>query len=267
MLDLLLLNTRVHLKFFARNRLILALAAVVFAYFGLSFVPFLFMATSIGRFELLRSIVTQLSSLTLLVTSSLGLFAVTSHLRGRSLKLVATRPCPLEIWLASVFLAGSLVTAGLHLLLAAITAILSLAWGVPYQSGFTFVAIDAFLRAMIWFSYLTALGVAFHPVVAVLLALVLNEGTLYGLKFMIATAVKTTGPGWMLTAAGSLVDTVYMALPMFEPLSDKTGDVYSSLRTVGADWPVLIQIGGYAALVVAFFYCLSDLLIRRKSLA
>ena len=267
MLELLLLNTRVHLRFFARNRLILALVVVVIARFALSFVPALFMQTSINRFELLRALVTQLSSMTLLVTSSLGLFAVTSHLRGRSVKLVVTKPCPPEIWLGSVFLAGTVVTAALHLLLAAITAVLSLAWGVSYQSGFAFVAVDAFLRAMIWFAYLTALGVAFHPVVAVLLALLLNEGTLYWLKFMIATAVKAKGPGLGLAAAGGLVDAVYMALPMREPLSERTTDVYSSLRAVPADWPLLVQVGAYAALIVAFFYCLSDLMIRRKSLA
>jgi hypothetical protein len=267
MLDLLLLNTRVHLKFFARNRLLLALAFVVSGGFALSLVPAVFMVTTISRFELLRLIVTQLGSMTLLVTSSLGLFAVTAHLRSRSLKMVVTKPCPPEVWLGSIFLAGSIVTAGLHLAMAAIAAIFSFAWGVPYQTGFAFIAIDGFLRAMIWFSYLTALAVAFHPVVAVLLALLLNEGTLYGLKFMIAASVKAKGSSWLLAAASRLVDAVYMILPMLEPLSDKTSDIYSSLRTVSADWPLLLEIAGYTALVMAFFYCLSDLLIRRRSLA
>jgi hypothetical protein len=95
-LDLLLLNTRVHLRFFARNRLIAALAVLVIVISGMGLLPALLMSTSVGRFDLLRMIVSHLGSVTLFLTSSLGLFAVAAHVRGRSVRLVLTRPCPPE---------------------------------------------------------------------------------------------------------------------------------------------------------------------------
>jgi hypothetical protein len=266
-LDLLLLNTRVHLKFFARNRLILALAFLVLAIAALALLPAALMSTSIGRFDLMRMIVGYLTSVTLFLTSGLGLFAVASHLRGRSLRVVLTKPCPPEVWLGSVFLAGACVIVTLHFLMAAAVGVLSLAWSVPYQTGFAFVAVDGLCRALLWFSYVTALSVALHPVVAALLAVFVQEGTFFGLKFLLASAAKAKGWSWVLAIVGGLVDAVYMVLPMMEPFSQKTEAVYSSLRTVGRDWPVLLQVVGYTALAVAFFYCLSVLMLRRKSLA
>jgi len=266
-LDLLLLNTRVHLKFFARNRLILGLAILVLVVSSLGLLPAIFMSTISGKFDVLRMIVGYLTSVTVFVTSSLGLFAVASHLRGRSLRVVLTKPCPPEVWLGSVFLAGACVIVALHGLVAGIVGVLSLAWSVPYQTGFAFIALDGLCRALVWFSYVTALSVALHPVVAALLALFIHESTFFGLKFLLASATKAKGWSWLTAIAGGIVDAIYMVLPMTEPYSQKTETVYSSLRTVGRDWPVLLQVVGYTAVAVAFFYCLSVVLLRRRSLA
>lgn len=268
MLDQLVLNTLVHLKFFARNRLVMGLALIVVVVFALSLAPAFLMGSTIGRFDLLRMMVSQIGSITLLLTSGLGLFAIAAHVRGRNLKLVFTRPCPPEVWLASVFLAGGLVIGGLHLLIAAGTWALSAALGVPYQSGFAFLALDGFFRSMVWFSYVTALSIVFHPVLAVLLALFLNEGTFYALKFALASAASTgAARSGLATVGRALVDVFYYLLPITHPFSDRTAAVYSSMRVVRADWSVLLQVAGYASLATLFFFCVSDLLLRRKSLA
>ena len=267
MLEMVTLNAKTHLRFFARNRLILVLSILMLGFAALSLVPSLFLATSVGRFELMRMILSQLGGLCLIVTSSLGLLSVSSHVRGRTLSLVVTKPCSPEVWLAALFVAGATVVAAVHLGLAGLAAGLSAAWGVPYQAGFAFVAVDGFFRAMIWFSYLTALGAAFHPVLAVLIALLLNEETLYGLKFMIAASVEARGPSTLLSGTQALADGLYFVVPMVKPLSQKTEDLYSSYRVIASDWPVLLGIGGYTCLTVAFFFALSALLVRRRPLA
>jgi hypothetical protein len=159
------------------------------------------------------------------------------------------------------------VIVALHGVMASAVAVLSLAWSVPYQTGFAFIALDGVCRAMVWFAYVTALGVAFHPVIAVLVALIVQESTFFALKFLVASSMGAKGSSWILTLLGPLTDAAYLVLPMTEPFAHKTESVYSSLRTVGGDWPVLFQIAGYTALAVSFFFCLSVLLLRRRSLA
>lgn len=267
MLDQLAANTVVHLKFFARSRLLIALAVIVAAITAVGVVPALLMSSSIGRFEQLRMLVSMFSSATLLLTSSLGLLAAAAHIRGRTLRMVLTRPCPPEVWLASIFVAGTAVIAALHLLMAIATAAASLAWGVPYQTGFAFLAADGFCRALIWFAWVTALGVAFHPVVAALLALFFNEGMLFGVKFLVASGAQASGGSWPFAAMGRVVDAAYMAVPMVTPFEQETEAIYSSLRTVPSDWVVLLQIMGYTVLAMAFFFCVCDVIIRRRPLA
>jgi hypothetical protein len=266
MLDRLLLNTVVHLRFFVRSRLVWGLAVITVFVFIVSMLPALFMGTTVGRFDLLRMITLQTGSITLWLTSPLGLLAIAAHVRGRAVKLVLTKPCSPEVWLGSIFLAGVLVIGGLQLLVGAVTWAISAALGVPYQSGFAFLAIDAFLRATVWFSYVTALSLVFHPVLAVLLAIFVNEGAFFTLKSTLATADANGASGVLGAVAGGLVDACYMILPMTAPFSGKTAAIYSSLRTVRADWSVLLNVAGYTALATVFFYCLSTLLLRRKSL-
>jgi hypothetical protein len=263
-LELLRLNLGVHLRFFARNRIVIVLAIMVTVIAALGLIPSILMGTSAGRFEIVKSIAGELSARSMLLTSPLGLLAVASHLRNRSVRVVLAKPCPLSIWLASIFLAGALIIGCVHLLIAILTATLSIVWGIPYQSGFVFTAIDGFCRSMIWFSYVTALGAAFHPVVAGLAALFLNEGLFYSLKFMIALGTSTAFSG--LTVLGQVVDVLYYVLPMTAPFEAKTETIYSSLRVSSYEWGILLQAAGYTLLSVAFFFCLSSVLIRRKSM-
>jgi hypothetical protein len=178
-IDQLLLNTRVHLRFYARNRLLLAFGLVMLLLFGLTLVPMLMFETTSDRFRLLRAITAQMSGYALVFTASLGLFAMSSHLRNRSVKLVLTKPCRPETWLASVFLSAFLVALVIYALIALTAAALSWYWSIPWQWGFTFVAIDGLCRALIQVGFLTCLATAFHPVVAVLIALFFNEGIFF----------------------------------------------------------------------------------------
>ena len=90
MLEQLLLNTRIHLLFFARNRLLMAFGVVMLLLFCMTFLPMLLLETSSDRFNTLRAITSQMSGYALVFVATLGLFAVSSHLRNRNVKLVLT---------------------------------------------------------------------------------------------------------------------------------------------------------------------------------
>jgi hypothetical protein len=265
-LSQLLLNTRVHLRFYARNRLLLAFGLVMLLLFGLTLGPMLMFETSSDRFNILRMITVQLNVYALLFTASLGLFAVSSHLRNRNVKMVLTKPCLPEIWLASIFLSALLVAVAIYTLVALTVAALGGLWGIPWQSGFAFVAIDGACRAVIQMAFLTCLGTAFHPVVAVLVALFFNEGIFFQLKYLLAGAIAADGGKPWLLAASVVCDGFYFLMPMVEPLSNRTESVYSSLRAGGGDWLNLLGVVGYSVLLCAFLFLLTDYLLRRKSL-
>jgi len=262
----LLLNTRVHLLFYARNRLLLAFGLVMLLFFGLTLVPMFMFDTSSDRFNMLRQLTSQVSGYSLVFTASLGLFAVSSHLRDRNVKLVLTKPCLPEIWLASIFLSAFLVAAVIYTLVALGAAMLSLFWGIPWQWGFVFVAISGACRAIIQMSLLTCLATAFHPVVAVLIALFFNEGMFYQLKFYIAGSMAADSGGSWLPLASVLCDALYTVVPMADPFGKSMEPVYASLRASGADWLNLLGAISYTALLSTFLFLTSDYLLRRKNL-
>jgi len=266
MLEQLLLNTRIHLLFFARNRLLMAFGVVMLLLFCMTFLPMLLLETSSDRFNTLRAITSQMSGYALVFVATLGLFAVSSHLRNRNVKLVLTKPCLPEIWLASIFLSASLVAAAIYALWALVAASLSWAWDIPWQWGFVFVALDGACCALIQMALLTCLATAFHPVVAVLIALFFNEGIFYQLKYLVAGAVAADAKPWLVVASVAC-DTLYMMMPMVHPLSNRTEAVHATLRVSGSDWLNLVGVLGYTALITAFFFVASDYLLRRKSLA
>jgi hypothetical protein len=266
MLELLLLNVRVHLRFYARNRLLLAFGVLMAGIVALSMIPMVLWDTSADHFSQLQMVTGELRGFSLVFTASLGLFAVTSHVRGRSVKLVLTKPCPPGVWLASIFLSAGVVGFALYTLIALAGLALSLVWKIPLQPGLVFTAIDGFSQAMVWLSFVTALTMAFHPVIAVMVALFFNDGMFYQLKYLIEGArVADSNRTWLLVA-GFLCDGVYALLPMSHPFEHKTQTAFESWRVARTDWVVLAGACGYSLLALTFFYLLSLYLLRRKDL-
>jgi hypothetical protein len=266
MLELLLVNTRTLLRFHRRNRLLIGFGLVMLTIFLLSFVPALLFETTSSRFEMLRNLASQMNSFALVLVPALGLLAVSSHVAARNVKLVVTKPCPPEVWLGAVFLSAILVALAIHAAMALFTAALSLWWKVPYQSGFLFIAIEGFFSSVVLLSFLTALAMAMHPVIAVITVLFFNESMFYQLKFVVAAAQRS-GEQKGLLAAEVACDTVYQLLPMLDPLGQRVEALRASLRVSGHDWLLLALAGLYALLATAFFFVGSSWLLRRKSLA
>ncbi len=265
-LDLFAANVLVHFRFFRRNRLLLAVALVFLLFFGLSMLGAILWGTSGGRFAQLQGFSMGLNQLVQFLTPALGLVLIWSHLRDRNLKMVVTKPCPPEIWLLSGLLTAAAISWVLHLGVFLVTQALSLAWGLPLQGGFAFVGLDSFVRSLISLGYLSLLAMLFHPVLALLLISLLNESSLYGLKYMLSVGSKAHPGNLLFAALGRLCDALYFLVPMIRPFAEQTKDVYSSLRATPADWLYLLSAAGYAGLVTGVFALLCLLVLRRRSL-
>jgi ABC-type transport system involved in multi-copper enzyme maturation permease subunit len=266
MRELVWAHTLTNLRFFARSRLILGFALVVTALWSVGLVPFFLSESSGQRFNVLKEVASQLHFLGWFGGAGLGLFAHSSHLRNGTTRLLFSRPAPPELWIASVFLASFLVSLAIHAVAALATLVLSTTWGVPYQLGFVYLAIEAVLESMIVIALLTALASCMHPVLAALLTALANDSMLYFLILQIESSVKANGTSWWTTIAGMPVQMLYAAAPMLDPFQQQTIRVAATLRLGLAEWGYLAATAGYTLVAVTFFFCVSALAVRRRSM-
>jgi hypothetical protein len=256
-----------HLRFYRRSRIVLGVGLVVLAIWALGILPVFFEGTAANRFNQLQQLSQQLSSLGWFLSAGLGLYVTSSHLRSRSVQVILTRPGSPQVWLASIFVSALLVAAGTQAIGAVVTFLLSLAWDVPYQIGFLYLAIDGVFEAAIVVAFLTALGAIVHPVVAVLLAGLFNEGTFGALRFGTSLMAEQGLGGSVVAAIRTVVVAIHEALPMLDPFAKQPGGVPRSLRVNAADWGYLAATALYAAVVITICFLLSDLALRRRSFA
>jgi hypothetical protein len=255
----------VNLKFFGRNRLLLGIGALFLALMALPFAASVLTESLTQKFNLLRMLYDELDMVATVFTAGIGLFVISSHLRNKSLKLVFTKPCLPETWLASAFLSVMLASAALFLAAFAITAGLGVVWHVPFQAGLVFVSIEAFFRSLILVAYLMFLATAVHPVIAVLTLAMFNESTFEGLRFLLAARAQGSGGGHVAVLQWAC-DSLYFLLPALAPFRGKTEAIHASLRVASGDWLYLLGVGAYAAVVLVLFFLLSTAVLRRKQL-
>ena len=256
-----------HLRFYRRSRIVLAVGLVILGFWLLGVAPMLAGGTAGDRFNKLRALAEQITSLGWFLSAGLGLYVTSSHLRSRSLQVILTRPGSPQLWLASVFVSALLVAAAIQAAGAVVTFAFSLAWDVPYQIGFLYLAIDAVFEAAIAIAFLTTLGAVVHPVVALLLAILFNEATFGSLRFGLSLMAAQSPQSGFLGVARTAVVWIHEALPMLDPFSTQTAGVSSSLRVTAGDWGYLGATALYALAVVAICFLCSDLALRRRSFA
>jgi hypothetical protein len=266
MLEQLRLHVRTHIRFFLRNRLVLGLGLAMLGLFALSFVPFVLMDSSGSRFERLKFIVSQLHLFAWFYGGVLAVLGTSSHIRDRSLRLVLTRPASLEVWVASMFVAAFTITAAAHALIATAGFGLSLASGVPYQTGFFWIAIDRTFESLIVISVIGAVGAALHPAMAALAFVFLNETMLNGLLWMVLAAREAGNSSIWLRLADGIVRAVYAAVPMLDPFSSNTRLVGESARATLSDWGYLGAAAAYSGLTALFCFLLTVWVLRRRQL-
>lgn len=259
------LHTRVLLKFYLRNRLILAFTLIVVALWSLELIPMMLFESPGSRFETLRGLSSQLHDVVWFATAAFGLFAVWSHTSSRSTSLVFTRPVRPESWTGAVFVSAFVVAAAGHLVVFLLTMALSLTWGIPFQTGFVWTAANGFFQSMIVISGLTALATAVHPVVAVFAFAVFSESVFYQLDLLLLSYIQGRAAGLGIRALEFVVRGIHVALPMLSPFAQQTQTVEGSLRVTSGDWAYLASTATYAGLAFLFFFLFADYALRRRA--
>jgi hypothetical protein len=263
----LITNIKINFKFYRRNRLLLVASIFIILVLGLSTIPAIFFLTKTKHLEIIRIIFSELSWFTTIITAGLGLLLISHHIRNRSTKMVFTKPCPPDIWLLSSLLSASIVSLVFYTGIFLVCSTLFIAWNIPFQWGIFYISFNDFLQTIIILSYITFLTVLFHPVIAVLFIFIFREGTFYFLKILLMSGIKAAGESSItpcLKLLKGFVDIIYMILPTFNPYSEKTSQVYSSLRISDADWGYLLLTFLYTLSASALFYLLSDYFLKKK---
>ena len=261
------LHTVAHLRFFARSRLLLGLAIVMAVMWGLGFIPFMLAGTMGDRFDALKTIASQVRGFAWFYTAAMGLFAFWWHTSQRTTTLILTRPGRPEHWLASIFLAAIVVAIAVHALGFLLVTGLAVAWGVPFQAGFAWTALDGILESIVMISVLTGLAAALHPILSVLVVMVFSEWTFYSLDTMLLGYLKANPSAPWLRGAEWAVHGVYAILPMLDPFASRTSSVEGTLRVARGDWMYLGATAVYAAVVFCFWFLFADQRLRRRALS
>ena len=260
------LHVWAHLKFFLRNRLILGLILAAGAFQLIGILMSLMYESSGSRFNRLNVLSSQLHGLIWLYGGLLALLAMWSHLRDRSTRLIFVRPIRPEVWIASVFVSAVLVTAAAHVLVGAMTAALSFAWGIPYQTGFVWLAIDRIFESVIIVALVAALGVAVHPVLAVMSLVFFSEETIYYFYVTLTAANQREDASLWVDLGQRVAAAVYTVVPMLNPFESQTAAVAGTLRVRPADWMYLANTGAYTALFATCCFFGAMLALRRRTL-
>ncbi|MFI5077383.1 MAG: hypothetical protein ACHQRO_08575 [Vicinamibacteria bacterium] len=261
------LHTAAHLRFYRRSRIVLGVGLAILGLWSLTLLPLFFGGSNAGRFNQLRGVAQQLTTLGWLLSAALGLYVTSTHLRNRSLQVILTRPGSPQLWLASVFASALIVAAAMQAIGAVVTLVLSLAWGVPYQIGFFYLAVNAVFQAAIVIAVLTTLGAVLHPVVAFLVFVLFNENTFESLRFGAELMKAQNHGGWLVDIGRPLVIAIHTVLPMQYPFEAQTTGVVQSMRVTGTDWGYLLATAAYSLAVIAVCFLLAEVALRRRSFA
>ena len=260
-------NIETNLIFYRRNRLLVAAAIFIVVIMGLTSVPALLFTSRSQHLELIKIVMQVVTAFATIVTVGLGLMLISQHIRDRSVKMIFTKPCLPEVWLLSSFLSAGLVAGVLFAVALLVTSLLGVIWSIPFQSGIVYLLLNHYFQAMSLMAFATFLSVIFHPVMALFILLVLQEGLFYWLKVMLTGGIKALGESAfvpLLKFIKVIVDSLYMLWPTFSPYGTKMAQVTSTLRGTDADWTYLALAIIYAVVLTAMFYFLTGYVLKKK---
>src|SRR5438046_2078868 len=130
----------VNFKFYWRNRLLLILALIMLFITLISSIPSMLVTTSSDKFTVVQSLFESLGWFSYFLIAALGVITISHHLRNRNLKMVITKPCPIEIWLLANVGSSLLVAIGLYAGVLLVASVLFLAWHIPFQWGLLYLS-------------------------------------------------------------------------------------------------------------------------------
>lgn len=267
MLKLIKANIAANLLLCRRNRLVLLIAIFFLFILATSLIPSLIFRSTALKFEIISLIFMQVSGFITFFSLAVALLLIFYPLNRRCLKIVITKPCPLEVWLLSILATALLISFTLHLLNLLIALILFCLWHIPIQAGVFYLAVDALLESAIMIAVLIFLVSVFHPFIAVLLMAVVNEHLFHylltlimgGLEAVTITTVKSALQIGYWIAYG-----FYLILPSYGPYSHQKAHIHSSLRLEDGDLSYLGLTFVYACLLGLACYFLTCLVLKSK---
>ena len=259
-------NVAVNLKFYRRNRLLLAIGLLFIFIVLLAVGSSLLFSTQGAQFTILHELYLQLVDYAFIFVAAVGLVLVTSTVRGRAIKLIFTKPCTPDTWVASAFASAIVLSFVLHAAILAFTLILSLSFGLPVQNGFFFFAGIGFFRSIIAMSYLTLLAMLMHPVLAVIVVLIFNEGTFGFLRTGLLASIRNDPDSFLLPVLEKITFAFYVAVPMFSPFAGEYESAQASMRVEAGQWKYLAYTGAYAITLCGLLFLLTLAVLRRKNL-
>lgn len=260
-------NVRTNLRYYRRNRLLVVGAIVLLALIALYAIPTVLFSTTGQRFAVVGVLLGSYNFFVVLLTGVLGLVALSGHLRNRSYELVVTRPCPPETWLLSHFLSAALVGGVMCLFGFLLGATLFAFLGIPFQWGLLYLTIHTFCKALVLFAYLTFLSTLLHPVIALLLAAVLQEGVVWWILLWVSSGAGAVGRGafrWILVLLEPVLALTYAVLPIYSPHDDTAERIAATFRVDPGDLADLGLTVLYTALLGGLLYLLATLALRRR---
>lgn len=257
-----------NLKFAWRNRLPLAIGGLLLLVFVLTLMPAMLFSSSTKRLELLRHVVLDVTSFAYCFTIAVGLLTLSHHLRARCAKLVLTKPCRLEIWVAANFLSPLVLAVLLYAVALVIGLGLCSLWQLPVQAGLCYTILANFFNAVIMSAYLILLTALFHPVVAVLIALFFQEWLFRWIAIWSAAWVQEGGASttWVATLVQWVATAIYHLLPSYGPFGTVIEKVGANFRVEAAAFQPLLLRGLYALSISVFCFLLAYAALRRKRL-
>lgn len=259
MRDTIRAHVAVHLACLRRQRLLQATLAVIAVGLVTSLTAGVSILDASNRFELLRTMADGLHSLVRLMTAGVGLLLVRLHRRSWSLAVVAATPAPFAAWAASVLITSAAVGAAAQAVVGVACAALSVAWGVTYQYGFVYLALDRFAESLILLGVATVLGSVLHPVVVGTGVFLINDGMIRMLRAALAAM-----PASLAAVLDQGLTAAYYGLPSLDPFAERTAALLRNLRPVERDWWYLLATFAYALLLLAWAQALTVLLLRRR---
>lgn len=267
MIKQLMANVRVNIKFYRRNRLLIVVRIFLLVIMGLVLVPAIIFGSITKMFDVTKMAFNQMSGFTVLIIAAFGIMAVSHHLNNRNIKMVITKPCPIETWLLSQFVSAIMVCAVLFAAIFIMVAAMFIIWKMPFQWGVVYLTFYNFFTTIILLSYVIFLTVMLSPVMAVLITLVFKPETFYYLLILIMSGLKNAESAFsvvMLSILKTAFYVLYMFLPVFNPFSEEIAGIRESFIVSSADLKYLLYTLIYTIVISSFFYFLSCIIIKRK---
>jgi hypothetical protein len=257
-------NIETDLKFFRRNKILLGATLLYLAFTALMLIPSIIFGSLSKHFDILKTLHDSLGNTVTVFTALMGLLYMASHFRSRNVKMVLTKPCTPETWLASLIIAAAAVSLVLNLVAAAISGVLFAVWGIPFQGGLIFVTLDNYLSGLVIFAFVVFLATSMPPVLAVIVAIIASESTIYWLRTIVAAGIDANVGG--LNTLDKLLYGIYMILPSYSLFHHQSETVFETWRVAPRDWLPLLYAAVYTVATMTLFYLLTLVVLRRKSL-